>query len=97
MTREQAKQLIPIIREYANGAEVQWLDDNNQWADTEDPLFFGGDPERYRIKPETPEIWAVCYLGGHAWFDTEADATKNALPGGVVMRFIPDPNYSPKQ
>jgi hypothetical protein len=96
MTRQQAKELIPMIREYANGATLQHLDADGIWHDWEDPSF-SNPPERYRIKPDTPEIWAVCYLGGHAWFDTEADATKNALPGGVVMRFIPDQNYSPKQ
>lgn len=50
MTREEAKQMLPIIQAYAEGKEIQFkLED--KWINTKNPdLEFGVGT--YRIKPE---------------------------------------------
>ena len=50
MTREEAKELLPIIQAYAEGNTVEHLDDD-KWGEIKDPLFCAG-PKRYRIKSE---------------------------------------------
>lgn len=49
MTREEAKELIPIIQAYAEGKTIQvWV--NDTWQDEEYPSF--GELSLFRIKPE---------------------------------------------
>lgn len=50
MTREEAKEMMPIIQAYAEGRTIQFLD-GGKWVN----LFefdFCESPDRYRIKPE---------------------------------------------
>ena len=49
MTREQAKELLPIIQAYAEGKTIQ-LFTNGIWEGAENPSF--EELSRYRIKPE---------------------------------------------
>ena len=51
MTREEAKELLPIIQAYAEGKTIQVFYDRNEWNDLNKPTF-DGDPSSYRIKPE---------------------------------------------
>lgn len=51
LTRERAKELLPIIKAYAEGKTIQMFDDENEWNDLNKPTF-DGDPSSYRIKPE---------------------------------------------
>ena len=54
MTREEAKQLLPIIQEFAEGKAIESRcikGDKSLWYDDEDPTF-DNDLE-YRIKQET--------------------------------------------
>ena len=54
MTREEAKELMPIIQAFAEGKEIESRcikGDKSLWYDDEDPSF-DNDLE-YRIKPET--------------------------------------------
>ena len=57
MTREEAKELLPIIQAYAEGKTIQMKTfDNDNWCDTTGlPLNFDCEPRKYRIKPD--EIW----------------------------------------
>lgn len=63
MTREEAKQLLPIIQAYADGKNIQYLNKDFIWEDFDDDTFSGG--VSYRIKPEpkyrpfktTEECW----------------------------------------
>lgn len=49
MTREEAKELLPIIQAFAEGKTIQvWA--NDTWQDEESPLF--GALSQFRIKPE---------------------------------------------
>ena len=50
MTREQAKELLPIIQAWAEGKNIQYLSDG-EWHDINqaDVTCY---PDKYRIKPE---------------------------------------------
>lgn len=50
MTREEAKELMPIMQAYAEGRTIQFLD-GGKWLDLCESDFYES-PERYRIKPE---------------------------------------------
>ena len=50
MTREQAKELLPIIQAWAEGKTIQFLD-GGKWADVYETDFYQS-PDKYRIKPE---------------------------------------------
>ena len=51
MTREETREAVKVMVAYANGKGIQYLDDNNKWIDTPNPVF---DWSRwaYRVKPE---------------------------------------------
>lgn len=53
MTREEAKELLPVIQAYAEGKTIQY---NNSfiWEDItiKENLNFKDSPSKYRIKPE---------------------------------------------
>ena len=52
MTREEAKDLLPIIQAFAEGKVIQCKSSiNNEWRGFEEPVF-NGLPDNYRIKPE---------------------------------------------
>ena len=50
MTREGAKELLPIIQAWAEGKNIQFLSDG-EWDDI-DQAGFTCSPDKYRIKPE---------------------------------------------
>ena len=50
ITRENAKELLPIIKAYSEGKEIEFFDDE-KWVDRE-ILSFDSEFHRYRIKPE---------------------------------------------
>ena len=53
MTREEAKQLLPIIQAWAEGKDVQaWDIDKKQWYTFKDAVLFTKLVDEYRIKPE---------------------------------------------
>lgn len=55
MTREEAKQLLPIIQAFAEGKTIQVKVTDNRWYDWKDKtdkLNFNSGPQSYRIKPE---------------------------------------------
>ena len=50
MTREEAKELLPIIQAWAEGKNIQFLSDG-EWHDINQAAFTCY-PDKYRIKPE---------------------------------------------
>ena len=50
MTREEAKELLPIMQAYAEGRTIQFLD-GGKWADVYETDFYQS-PGKYRIKQE---------------------------------------------
>lgn len=56
MTREEVKELMPIIQAFTEGKEIEILDDLRGWVKTEnliENLIFNSSPNFYRIKPES--------------------------------------------
>ena len=51
ITRENAKELLPIMQAFAEGKVIEIFDDVLGWVETENPTF-NLSPEFYRIKPE---------------------------------------------
>lgn len=55
MTREEAKELLPIIQAFAEGKTIQVKALDGLWYSGEDgkcEINFNADPQKYRIKPE---------------------------------------------
>ena len=52
MTREEAKELLPIIKAYSEGKEIEYEDYDGKWGVLGNPLF-KDKPNKYRIKLET--------------------------------------------
>lgn len=54
MTREEAKELLPIIKAFAEGKEIQYRTCSDKWEDIKENerVNFTSPPSDYRIKPE---------------------------------------------
>ena len=52
MTRDEAKQLLPIIKAFSEGKSIEFKDAYGRWAGEVFPNF-SGNPGNYRIKPES--------------------------------------------
>ena len=52
LTREEAKELLPIIQAWADGQTVDWYDPAIGWRLSGFTLDFDKKPNFYRIKPE---------------------------------------------
>lgn len=51
MTREEAKELLPMIKAFAEGKEIEYYDCNDDdWIKTDTPIW--ASKINYRIKPE---------------------------------------------
>lgn len=52
MTKEQAKEFLPIITAFAEGKSIEVKDDDGKWMEVFYPAFRNA-PENYRIKPRS--------------------------------------------
>ena len=52
MTKEEAKELLPIIQAFADGKKLEFLNKDNIWEECEEPLFCSV-PKRYRVNQES--------------------------------------------
>ena len=52
MTREEAKELLPLIQGYAEGKTIQFLKIDGTWRDMTEPNF-SSPTNYYRIKPDS--------------------------------------------
>ena len=50
MTREEAKEMLPIMQAFAEGKTIEFRTIEGTWEELPDPLF--QNPYKYRIKPE---------------------------------------------
>ena len=50
MTREEAKEWLPIIQAWAEGKPIQF--DSGSWIDINKDVYTSNPPSKYRIKPE---------------------------------------------
>ena len=55
MTREESKQILPIIEAFARGEEIQ-LKSGKEWKDLSQ-IAFNHPASSYRIKPKLRECW----------------------------------------
>ena len=53
MTREEAKELLPIIQAWAEGKSIQFQTDSGSWSNITKDLYPCNHPSLYRIKPES--------------------------------------------
>ena len=51
ITRENAKELLPIIKAYSEGKQIEYKNYKNEWSVVEKPEF-SDNPSNYRIKQE---------------------------------------------
>ena len=51
MTREEAKELLPIIQAFAEGKQIE-VKRKNEWFGIGDDIYFSESPSDYRTKPE---------------------------------------------
>ena len=52
MTREEAKEWLPIIQAWAEGKPIQCQTDSGSWSDITKDLYTGNHSSKYRIKSE---------------------------------------------
>lgn len=52
MTREEAKEMLPIIQAWADGKSVDWYDEEIGWRASGFELDFDKNPKYYRINSE---------------------------------------------
>ena len=62
MTREHAKELLPIITAFANGEDVEY-NDGGKWIQLNHPSFLD-EPSDYRIAPKPRKVWVNEYENG---------------------------------
>ena len=64
MTRERAKELLPVIQAFADGKTIQakWDDRKDTWDDQINPDFADYPSLKYRVKPE-PREWYLKIAG----------------------------------
>lgn len=79
MTRERAKELLPVIQAWAEGKVIQSRPKNRDcvWNDLTHADF--RDYHDYRIKPEPREIWV------HEHLDTLRDAFFSASAAAAAV------------
>lgn len=80
MNRERAKELLPIMKAFGDGNDIQYYSPSKDvWIDTERPQF--SDGLTFRIKPEPIERWAVEYSDGEVLTEASKDAAEKLLHG----------------
>jgi len=62
MTREHAKELLPIITAFANGEKIELRTTAKQWTSYEE-FDFESETTRYRIAPKPRKVWVNEYPG----------------------------------
>ena len=53
LTREEAKEMLPIIQAWADGKTVDWYDPEIGWRLSGFTMDFVNNPKYFRIKPES--------------------------------------------
>jgi hypothetical protein len=90
MDREHAKDMLPIIKAFVDGKEIEFKSDIAGWVSLPSLQFIHA-PDRYRIKPEKRkvDVWLNVYAKNpqcvHA-SRAEADASRG--PGRIACLHI---------
>ena len=85
ITRENAKELLPIIKAYSEGKEIEYfVSTKGEWDLITDPIF-DDEPSKYRIKTETKyrpfKDAEECFneMGKHQYFGWIKNKNTNKL------------------
>jgi hypothetical protein len=86
MTREQAKELWPIVKAFSEGEAVQFRDDAGNWYDYDTDEGYFAARFAYRIKPEPRVLWVNEFVDGlgQVAFQHKPDAQQ----GVPVVKFV---------
>ena len=95
MTIKEAKELLPVIKAFAEGRKIEYYDDNDyEWIETSTPVWQVG--VKYRIKPEPKyrpfknqeECWNEMLKHqpfGWVRYDNSITAIQNIAPEGITV------------
>lgn len=77
MNKLHAEKLWPVMKAYAQGAEIQWWNgEDEEWVDHGNPTF--AHEHRWRVKPENVAFerwWSEGFTG---WPKTEKEIARKA-------------------
>jgi hypothetical protein len=76
MTREHAKELLPIITAFANGEDIQSQSQGGDWSMVDEPGF-SLEPSRYRIAPKPRKVWVAEFKDGEIRMALTKDELNN--------------------
>jgi outer membrane phospholipase A len=88
MTREQAKELWPIVKAFSEGEAVQFRDDAGNWYDYDTDEGYFAARFAYRIQPEPRVIWVNEYVDGLGDSVFLSEVGAQAIGGGVPRKFV---------
>jgi hypothetical protein len=80
MTREYAKELLPIITAFANGDDIQSQSPGGNWSIINEPGF-SLEPSRYRIAPKPRKVWVNEYKSGNLYAHTSKEDADDCVLG----------------
>ena len=95
MTIKEVKELLPVIKAFAEGRKIEYYDDNDyEWIETSTPVWQVG--VKYRIKPEPKyrpfknqeECWNEMLKHqpfGWVRYDDSITAIQNIAPEGITV------------
>lgn len=90
MTRDRAKEILPVIQAYAQGKAVQYKPNLTPQSEWRDVSIIVGDcldgDSFYRVKPEPRIWWLVVYKGTITTFEDQVSATKFFSGIGEIIR-----------
>lgn len=79
MTRERAKELLPVIKAWAEGRTIQRRSPGYSWADINTAYVavdFDTPNMEWRIKPEPREWWLTAVCDHYKCWETKQEAER---------------------
>ena len=83
MTREHAKELLPIITAFANGEDVEFHRLDVGWTTIVSPSF-DSEPANYRIAPKPRKVWVNEYPHGELRMHPSKEAAEERASGDRI-------------
>ena len=82
MNRQRAKELLPVIQAFADGAQIQYKTQRSDiWTDIHTADF--SQPGQYRVKPQ--EMWICEFTDGSytSYIHTSEAHARNGINGSI--------------
>jgi hypothetical protein len=95
MNRESFNKHKDLILEWAEGATIQFLDDDGNWQDSVTPSWLL--TYEYRIKPASPRVWYIPVYRDGMLGCPRPHSTYNSVAERVVkwIRVVEDTSFVP--